>query len=161
KSNDPKQREETQDALKELSKFARGDRYTGGTAPQTERPGDVPEASASDGHHRNRAGELQLDKLDPKKLRKYIKDAGLTEEEARDAIEYQRKNEATKGDPSKPTPGSGKALPTTGPDRFKTGEGKSPKVDSTNEGVPPVEYQGAVKTLDQILSEGRKGSKDK
>ncbi|MBI1915744.1 MAG: hypothetical protein HYS12_13575 [Planctomycetes bacterium] len=161
KSNDPKRREQAEDTFKELSKFGRGDKYTGATAEQTERPGDVPEASHTDGRHRNRAGDLQLEKLDPKKLRKLIKDAGLTEKEAREAIEYQRKIEAAKGDPSQAKLGSGKALPTTSPDRFKPGDNKGPPIDSTNEGLPPVELRPAVKDLAKRLSELEKGSKDK
>jgi len=163
KGNDPKRRKQAEEALKELSQLGRNGNFTGGKAPQTEVPGKMPDKTASDGRHRERAGELQLDKLDPKQLRKLIKDTGLTEEQVREAIEYQRKQDAAKSDPSKPTPGSGKPLPTTGPDRFKPGDDKGPKIDSTNEGQPPVELRPAVKDLAKRLSELDKGksSKDK
>jgi hypothetical protein len=159
KGNDPKRREQAEEALKELSQFGRNGQFTGGTAPQTEVPGKMPEKSASDGRHRNRAGDLQLDKLDPKQLRKLIKDTGLTEEQVREAIEYQRKQDAAKGEPSKPTPGSGKPLPTTGPERFKPSDDKGPKIDSTNEGQPPVELRPAIKDLTKRLSESEKKNK--
>ena len=74
-----------------------------------------------------------------------------------------RGGDAAKGDPSKVTPGSGKPLPTTGPDRFKPGDDKGPKIDSINEGKPPVELESAVKDLAKrrIELETGKGSKDK
>src|SRR5262249_1294099 len=42
KSNDPKRREQAEEALKELSRFARGKTSTGATNPQTEVPGEPP-----------------------------------------------------------------------------------------------------------------------
>ena len=65
------------------------------------------------------------------------------------------------GDPTKATLSPGKALPTTGPDRFKPGDNKGPPVDSIKDGLPPVELRPAVKDLAKRLSELEKGSKDK
>ncbi|HKB40367.1 MAG TPA: hypothetical protein VKD72_28315 [Gemmataceae bacterium] len=160
KGNDPKAREKAEEALKQLSQFARGDTRSGGTAPQIDGPSDPLEKSASDGRHRNQAGDLQLHKLDPKELRKYGQKLGLTEKQIDDAVNHDR-NVAEKADKSQTTPGTGKALPTTGPTRVRPSDDNGPKVGSIQEGQPPIELRSAVKDFAKLRSEIDKRSKDK
>ena len=118
-------------------------RESGARGPQQAAPLIDPKEDPDDGRFKDRAGILQLEKLDPKMRKKVLEEAGLTEEDVKLLRDRFERTPPRASDPTKDPiarDAKGNPLKTTGPERVRPGTGKG--VESNSDGLPPREYRG-------------------